>query len=324
MKRIIFAAIALLVLCVALVPGAGPGFAQIHRPFERSAPEFQIAEKWINSNPLRMADLRGKVVLVNFWTYTCINSLRPMTHLKKWHQQYKDRGLVVIGIHTPEFGFEAIPSNVADAIQRLEIQFPVGQDNEYATWKAYQNWAWPAFYLVDQKGHIALMRYGEGEYDKIENKLRDLLGITPPVGVDNGTDLGRIQSPEMYFGTAHGEFQSAQQRPGSGTRSYTLPKALELNKFALEGTWLREEERANLSSDNGRISFRFNAAKLHLVTGSKTPLEIIVRVDGGKPSRMSIATPRLYTLFDSNDYREHTLEVEIPSRGLDIYSVTFG
>jgi thiol-disulfide isomerase/thioredoxin len=324
MKRIILAAIVLVVLCMALVPGAVPGFAQMHRPFERPAPEFQIAEKWMNSNPVRVADLRGKVVLVNFWTYTCINSLRPMAYLKRWHQQYKDQGLVVIGIHTPEFSFEAIPANVADAIQRLDIQFPVGQDNQYATWKAYQNWAWPAFYVVDQKGRVVSMRYGEGEYDKIENKIRELLGITPPVGMDNGVDLSRIRSPEMYFGTAHDEFQSSQQHPIKGSKNYVLPRTLDLNQFALEGTWLRDGEHAALTSDNGRFRMRFNAAKMHLVTGSKSPMEIIVRVDGGKPNKFTIDVPRLYTLFDSGDYREHTMEIEVPSRGLDLYSVTFG
>jgi thiol-disulfide isomerase/thioredoxin len=324
MKRTIFLVIAILAVCVALVPCADLGFAQLHSPFERAAPEFRVAETWVNSKPIRLADLRGKVVLVDFWTYSCINCLRTVPYLNKWQQQYKDRGLVVIGIHTPEFGFEATPVNVADAVRRLGIQFPVGQDNNYATWKAYENWAWPAFYLVDQKGRIVLKRYGEGEYDKIENKIRDLLGVQPPVGMDNGTDLRRVQSPEMYFGTAHDDFQSAQQHPARGTKSYTLPKTLGRNEFALGGTWLREGEQATLSSDNGRISFRFNAAKLHLVAGSKVPIEIIVRVDDGKPGRVSIAAPRLYTLFDSDDYREHTLDVEIPSRGLNIYSVTFG
>jgi thiol-disulfide isomerase/thioredoxin len=324
MKRIIPAAIALLVLCVALVPCADLGFSQSHAASGRTAPEFQVADKWVNSKPLRLGDLRGKVVLVDFWTYSCINCLRTVPYLNKWQQQYKDQGLVVVGIHTPEFGFEKMPVNVTEAVRRLGIQFPVGQDNDYATWKAYENRAWPAFYVIDQKGVIVLQRYGEGQYDKIENKIRELLGIKTAVGADNGDDLSRIQSPEMYFGTAHEGFQSAQQKPASGTKNYTLPKTLERDKFALGGTWSREGEQATLASDNGRISLRFNAAKFHLVAGSKAPLEIIVRVDGGKPSKVTIDVPRLYTLFDSTDYREHTLEIEIPARGLDIYSVTFG
>jgi thiol-disulfide isomerase/thioredoxin len=325
MKRIILAVIALIVLCLALVPGTDPGVsAQLHAPFERSAPEFQVADKWVNSKPIRLADLRGKVVLVDFWTYSCINCLRTVPYLNRWHQQYKDQGLVVVGIHTPEFGFEAMPVNVTDAIRRLGIQFPVGQDNKYATWNAYGNRAWPGFYLVDQKGNIVLRRYGEGEYDKIENKIRELLAIKTPVGADNGPDLSRIRSPEMYFGTAHEEFQAAEQQPATGSKTYVLPKTLRTDGFALGGTWSRDGEQATLGSDNGRIVLRFNAAKMHLVAGSRSPMEISVRVDGGKPTKFTVDVPRLYTLFDSSDYREHTMEIEVPSRGIDLYSVTYG
>lgn len=326
MKRFFPLAAFLIGLCVALTPCADAEFGTQAHPsmFYRSAPDFTLVDGWINSDPLRLADLRGKVVLVEFWTYSCINSLRTIPYLNRWYEQYKDRSFVVVGIHTPEFGFEHKRVNVDDALKQFNIHFPVAQDNEYATWKSYGNHAWPGFYLIDKEGKIVLIRYGEGEYDRTENKIRELLGIKASVAPDDGPDLRGVQTPEMYFGTAHENYQSTRQRPISGAKSYDLPDMLRSNEFALSGTWLKTEEKASLVADHGAIRLRFKAGKVHLVAGADTPTELNVRADGGTPHRVLVTGPRLYTLYDSADYREHTLEIEIPTRGFDAYSFTFG
>ena len=325
MKVFYASVVSLLLLLAALTLRVDLGLdAPILAASGRSAPEWQVAEGWVNSKPLRLADLRGKVVLVDFWTYSCINCLRTIPYLNKWYDQYKDRGLVIVGIHTPEFGFEGQQVNVDDAVKRFGITFPVAQDNEYATWKGYDNFAWPGFYLIDQQGRIVFTKYGEGEYDRTENRIRKLLGIEDTVARDDGPDLSRVQTPEMYFGTAHESHQSANQNPAAGSKMYELPGTLRSIEFALSGTWSRTAERATLDSDHGAITLRFNAAKVHLVAGAATPIEVIVHVDGGTPHSVLVARPQLYTLYDGSDYREHTLQIEIPARGFDAYSFTFG
>src|SRR5215475_10599881 len=181
----IIAFVLLVIAALTLRPDLG---AQAAAPDStgRPAPEWQVSPQWINSSALQLADLRGKVVLVDFWTYSCINCLRTIPYLNQWNERYRDRGLVVVGIHTPEFEFEGLHSNVAAAVKRLDIRFPVALDNDYATWYRYENIAWPAFYLIDREGRIVLMRYGEGEYDRIENQIRRLLAIDQPVPRDNG------------------------------------------------------------------------------------------------------------------------------------------
>jgi len=317
--------VALLLFCAALVLRADLGFdAPVLAASERLAPEWQVSNDWINSNPLRLSDLRGKVVLIDFWTYSCINCLRTIPYLNKWYSQYEDRGLVIVGIHTPEFGFEGNRVNVDDAVKRFGITFPVAQDNNFATWKRYENFAWPGFYLIDQQGRIVFTRYGEGEYDRTENRIRQLLGIDGEVAQEDGADLSRVRTPEMYFGTEHESHQSVRQKPGAGPKTYEIPRALGNIEFALSGTWARTAECASLVSDNGAIALRFNAAKVHLVAGSAAPTELIVRVDGGTPRRVPVERPQLYTLYDGTDYGEHTLEIEVPMRGFDAYSFTFG
>lgn len=177
------------------------------------APEFSGISKWLNSDPLTMAQLRGKVVLVDFWTYSCINCIRTLPYVTKWYDTYRDKGLVVVGVHTPEFAFEKVTDNVADAIKRFNIHYPVAQDNEYGTWNNYNNQYWPAEYLIDQNGNIVYTHFGEGNYDHTENAIRKLLGLDGSMAEDNGQDLSRVQSPEMYFGTNRLEYLSSAQQP---------------------------------------------------------------------------------------------------------------
>ena len=296
----------------------------------RVAPEFEVSKQWINSPPLRLADLRGKVVLIDFWTYSCINCLRTIPYLNQWHERYKDRGFVVIGVHAPEFEFEGLRSNVEDAVKRLNIHYPVAQDNDYATWKRYENVAWPAFYLIGRDGKIAFVRYGEGDYDGMENRIRQLLGVENSVARDDGADLSRVRTQEIYFGTAHDDHQAAQPRIsnahalGSASTTYELPGIVHSGEFAFGSGWARHSDRASLTSDSGSIVLSFNAAKVHLVAGSSAGAELVVRIDGGAPQRLHVDRPRLYTLFDSGDYREHTLQIDISGKGFDVYSATFG
>ena len=296
----------------------------------RMAPEFEVSKQWINSSPLRLADLRGKVVLIDFWTYSCINCLRTIPYLNQWHERYKDRGLVVIGVHTPEFEFEGLRSNVEDAVKRLNIHYPIAQDNDYATWKRYDNVAWPAFYLVDRDGKITLVHYGEGQYDLMENRIRQLLGVDETVARDDGADLSRVRTPEIYFGTAHEDYLAARQKfstanaYGSASTTYKLPDTVRSGEFAFGGGWIRRSDRASLTSDSGSIVLSFNAAKVHLVAGSSAGVDLVVRVDGGAPRRLHVDRPRLYTLFDSSDYREHSLQIDVSGLGFDAYSATFG
>lgn len=300
-------------LTLYTVPSLNPSLSAA---LGRHAPEWQVSKEWINSKPLRLADLRGKVVLIDFWTYSCINCLRTVPYLNRWHTQYKDRGLVVVGIHTPEFEFEGIHVNVDDAVRRLGIRFPVAQDNDFTTWKRYDNLAWPAFYLIDREGNIVFQKYGEGDYGSIETHIQQLLGVNGDVSTDNGADLSRIRTPEIYLGTAH-ENHEASRREGASS-------ALRANEFALNGHWSRTDDRASLRSGSGTIALRFNAAKVHLVASATAPMEIVVRVDGGPQHRLAIAGPQLYTLYDGVDYREHTIQIEIQQGGFDAYSFTFG
>ncbi|MBL8030901.1 MAG: cytochrome c biogenesis protein DipZ, partial [Candidatus Doudnabacteria bacterium] len=167
----------------------------------KAAPEFTGITNWLNTDrPLTLAELKGKVVLIDFWTYSCINCLRTLPYVTKWYDTYKDQGFVVIGVHTPEFAFEKVTANVARAIQQQGIRYPVAQDNDFGTWGAYSNRYWPAEYLIDQKGNIVRTHFGEGEYDETEMAIKQLLGLSGGATVDSGSDLSQVKSPEMYFG----------------------------------------------------------------------------------------------------------------------------
>lgn len=290
----------------------------------RTAPEWSVSDRWINSQPLRLADLRGKIVLVDFWTYSCINCLRTIPYLNRWYQTYKDRGLVVVGIHSPEFDFEHTRPNVEDAVKRFDIRFPVAQDNDFVTWKRFGNIAWPAFYLIDRQGRIVITQYGEGAYDRMENTILQLLGADVRVSRDDGADLSRIRTPEIHFGTLYEGFRASQQLRPPGSWMYQLPATLNSDEFALGGQWSLTPQKATLDADGGVIILRFSAAKVHLVAGAGGPTELTVSVDSTAPRRIVVEHPELYTLFDSEDYREHMIRIEVRPRGFVAYSFTFG
>jgi len=290
-----------------------------------SAPEFAGIAAWLNSEPLTMDGLRGQVVLIDFWTYSCINCVRTLPYVTQWYDAYKNKGFVVIGVHSPEFAFEKDTENVKKAIAQYNINYPVAQDNDLKTWRAYNNQYWPAEYLIDQQGNIVYTHFGEGKYDVTENAIRRLLGLKADADPDNGQNLSGIRSPEMYFGYNREEYLSEAQRPSTVDYEYSLPAKLNLNNFALDGTWKFFGDRATLDDNNGKIKLRFSSAKLFMVAQSlEKPQTLEIYVDGKKQPDVVISGSALYTLFNSEDYSEHTIEINIPQAGFDAFTFTFG
>jgi thiol-disulfide isomerase/thioredoxin len=307
---------------------------ELHMSDRGPAPEFTGISGWLNSSPLTMTGLQGKVVLIQFWTYTCINWMRTLPYVTKWYQTYKDSGLTVVGVHTPEFAFEKETSNVEGAIQRFGITYPVAQDNQFATWKAYRNYAWPAEYLIDKSGKIVAIHFGEGSYQKIEDGIARLVGSSLPDTKIADPDLSDIGSPEMYFGTkenVYGHLENrlessaivASQSSLAGERAYTAPNDVPLNRFALSGTWKISDDNATLSTDGGEILLRFQAPKLYIVAGSRSSQTLSITVDGALQTPVTIQGSQLYSLY-SGAAGEHMIRLTIPKAGLSAFSFTFG
>ena len=307
---------------------------ELHMSDRGPAPEFTGISGWLNSSPLTMTGLQGKVVLIQFWTYTCINWMRTLPYVTKWYRTYKDNGLTVVGVHTPEFAFEKETGNVEAAIKRFGITYPVAQDNQFGTWKAYRNYAWPAEYLVDKSGKIVAIHFGEGSYQKIEDDIARLVGSISPdtkVADPNMSDIG---SPEMYFGTKENVYGHLENRlessamvdsqsPLAGERAYAIPGDVPLNRFAFSGTWKISDDNATLSTDSGEILLRFHAPKLYLVAGSQSSQTLSITVDGAPQAPVTIQGSQLYTLY-SGAAGEHVIRLTIPKAGLSAFSFTFG
>jgi len=287
------------------------------------APELTGISKWLNSDPLTLQRLRGKVVLIDFWTYSCINCIRTLPYVTGWYEKYKADGFVVIGVHTPEFEFEKVTANVETAIKRYNITYPVAQDNGYSTWNAYSNNFWPAEYLIDKEGNIRYTHFGEGNYDHTENAIRQLLGLDGGADVKNPA-IGNVGSPEMYFGTSRLEYLASEQKPSLSPKPYTPPPSLKLNTFALEGDWKFTPEMAQLTEPGGKIVLRFSSGKVHMVAESSKLITLKIFVDGKPQSDVTVGMSDLYTLFSSDDYQEHTIEIQIPEAGFNAFTFTFG
>ena len=300
-----------------------------------SAPEFTGIDGWLNTaGPLTMAGLRGKVVLVEFCTYTCINWRRTLPYVNRWRSEYGPQGLQIIGVHTPEFGFERIRPNVESVIRELGVRFPLAQDNEFRTWRAWGNRAWPSFYLVDGDGRIRLAREGEGHAAELERAICGLLRL-PPAGAEghasDDADLSRIRTPEFYFGSLRPTPQDRAQSSRSGEAAYAIGQTFgsdsggpKLNEYQLDGTWARGQEALILRSPRGRVRVRFSAAKLHLVAGAPESAPLRVSVDGGGERTIEVGLPTMYTLLDGGRYGEHVLDFECSTPGLALFSTTFG
>ncbi|MET0330585.1 MAG: thioredoxin family protein [Dyella sp.] len=291
------------------------------------APEFSGITHWINSPPLRMGQLRGKVVLIDFWAYSCINCIRTFPHVNHLYDTYKDQGLVVIGVHAPEFDFEKNQANVTEAVKRFGIHYPVAMDDDMATWSAWNNEYWPAEYLVDQQGNVVTHHYGEGNYLEMENAIRGLLklpALTSEPALGAASDLSQIGSPEMYFGSDRQQYLASPESGRNGTRQFTAPDALALNQFALVGRWKIADQNAQLVGDSGEIRLHFKAGKLNIVANAAQPVALQISVDGKPQPPVTVQASRLYTVFDSNDYRDHVVSIHITQPGLTMFTFTFG
>jgi thiol-disulfide isomerase/thioredoxin len=319
-------------LSYILGPVALPGgLLAVNRASARPAtPELIGINGWLNTDgPLTIAELRGKVVLVEFGTYTCINWRRTLPYVNRWLSEYGPQGLQIITIHTPEFGFERTRPYVESAIRELDVRYPMAQDNDYQTWRAWDNRAWPSFYLLDRDGQVRLFREGEGYAQEIEGTIRSLLGLGRAGSGQrpaDDADLSRVGTPEIYFGSAHATPQDRAQSPRQGEAVYAFvrPGGPKLNEYQLDGSWARGEEALILRSSLGRVRVRFSAAKLHLVAGASQPASLRVSVDGSGERAIEVGMPTLYTLLDGDGYGEHLLELECAIPGLSLFSATFG
>ncbi len=289
------------------------------------APDFVGITKWLNSEPLTMEQLQGKVVLVDFWTYSCINCIRTLPYITKWYKDYKDQGLVVVGVHTPEFAFEKVTSNVESALKRYGITYPVAQDNNYKTWSAYNNQFWPAHYLIDKSGNIVYTHFGEGEYDTTEKAIRTLLGLEGDIpNMPQAEETNQAATPETYLGSARLNNFGGSEVPSADEQIYAFPKKLAKNKFALEGKWKIEPEAAVHTQGFGRIRFNFTAAKVFMVAESTEPTTIKIYVDGKLQKGVTVSGSDLYPLYESQVGANHTMEIEFPTGGVSVFTFTFG
>jgi len=321
-------------------------------PVEGELPSFGGASGWLNSQPLTKDGLRGKVVLVDFWTYTCINWLRTLPYVRAWAGKYKEQGLVVIGVHTPEFRFEKDLDNVRRAVKDRKIDFPVAIDNDYGIWRAFDNHYWPALYLIDAQGRIRHHQFGEGGYERTERIIQQLLGeagssgigdhlaAVEARGVEAEADWPDLKSPENYLGHERTEnFVSPGGAALDKRRVYAAPARLKLNDWALSGDWTVKRDAVALNKGNGRIAYRFHARDLHLVMapaarGSSVRFRVLV--DGQPPGAAhgtdvddqgngTVSGQRLYQLIrQANPIADRLFEIEFLDPGVEALAFTFG
>ena len=321
-------------------------------PVEGHMPELGGATGWLNTPPLTRQSLRGKVVLVDFWTYSCINCLRALPYIRAWWEKYKDHGLVVLGVHAPEFAFEKDPANVKKAVESLGVTYPVALDSKLAIWQGFNNQYWPAHYFIDAEGRIRAHHFGEGEYDQSERILQTLLkeagnrnvpgGIVDPEksGTLAAADENDMQSPETYLGYGRGtNFASNTPQPDRPA-DYRTPYPLGPNQWGLSGRWTIGEEKSVSDAAGAKISFYFHARDLHLVLGpamDAKPVRFKVSLDGQVPGAMhgvdadaagngTVTGQRLYQLIRQKDGQvsDHTFTIEFLDPGVEAYSFTFG
>jgi methionine-S-sulfoxide reductase len=321
-------------------------------PMEGEMPELAGATGWLNSKPLTRASLRGKVVVIDFWTYSCINCLRSLPYINAWYQHYKDSGLVIIGVHSPEFAFEKDAANVRKAVEKFGIHYPVALDSNLAIWDAFKNRYWPAHYFIDADGQIRGHHFGEGKYARSERNIRKLLeevgaknlpeplGDTAGEGVAAASDAGNVGSPETYVGFERAaNFQSPGAFARNAVKNYTVPGSLALNQWALGGKWKVAGDRATLDAAPGRVVFRFHARDLHLVLGpgvEHRSVRFRVLLDGKPPGDAhgmdidaagngTVREQRLYQLIrQKGAVGEHEFTIEFLDPHVEAYSFTFG
>jgi thiol-disulfide isomerase/thioredoxin len=317
---------------------------------ETHLPGLEGATGWLNSEPLTPDDLRGEVVLVDFWTYTCINWLRTLGYVRAWWEKYADQGLVVVGVHTPEFPFERDVENIREAVKDMRVEYPVAIDSDYRVWNAFENSYWPAVYIADTQGRIRHHQFGEGQYEECERVIQGLLresgrdGIGDELvsvadeGLEAQADWASLETPETYLGYAQAQ-NFASRAEFDEPHTYVVPDSLELNRWALSGDWTIERRAAVLNEADGRIAFRFHARDVHLVMGPRvqgTSVPFRVLIDGEPPGeahgldvdregRGTLTQQRLYQLVrQPGPINDRTFEITFLAPGVEAYAFTFG
>jgi len=321
-------------------------------PVEGMLASLSGATAWLNSQPLMAEGLRGKVVLVDFWTYTCINWQRTQPYVRYWAEKYKDQGLVVIGVHTPEFVFERDVDNIRPALKRFRVEYPVAVDSNYGIWDAFGNHYWPAVYVADAKGNIRYHHFGEGEYERTEEVIQQLLREAgypgkgndavkiDPRGSEVAADWENLRSGENYLGSDKAEGFASPGGPFVGkSRTYAAPGTLRLNQWALSGDWTVSPGAAALDKANGRVVYRFHARDVHLVMGPSargSSVRFRVLLDGHPPGNAhgddidqqgngTVTEQRLYQLIrQPGPIADRTFEIEFLDPGVEAYAFTFG
>jgi len=319
----------------------------------QEAPELTGISGYINTDPIKIKELKGKVVLIDFWTYTCINCIRTLPYLKSWHEKYRDKGLEIIGVHTPEFKFEQEYENVKNAVEKHSLKYPVVQDNAYATWRAYNNHYWPHKYLVDIDGFMRWDHIGEGSYEDTEKVIQELLnermerlgqgkiaeGMEKPSETIE-VDFYKVNTPEIYFGYefTRGNFGNEEGLPANQIIDYAMPKTIKDNNVYLEGRWKVNSDNVELTGNEGKIILSYDAKAVNIVAGSEQEAEIEALVDdkpitnSNKGSDMEIKNnkgvskikeSKLYNIVDYN-YGKHKIEIIVKGKGFKIYTFTFG
>ena len=304
------------------------------------APDLSSIDGYINTNdkPITISEFKGKkVVLLDIWTYSCINCQRTLPYLNEWHKKYEDEGLVIIGLHTPEFAFEKVQSNVEKAVKDFEIKYPVVLDNDFSTWRAYQNRYWPRKYLIDIDGYIVYDHAGEGEYDVTEREIqkalaerKERLGLNTKVTEDISdpknkvvVEQGGVGSPEIYFGSARNEHLANGKTLTSGEQTLVLRKVLTNNRLYLGGTWFFTPEYAENKKD-GEVVFEYQAKNVYMVAHSEKGVDVEVYVDGKLTNTIHVTQEKLYEVVKGVDYGEHTLLLKIKTGEIQMYTFTFG
>jgi len=313
---------------------------------------LEQANAWLNSLPLTASELRGKVVLIDFWTYTCINWLRTLSHRRAWAEKYQRHGLVVIGVHAPEFQFEKDDNNVRSAVAGLKVPYPVAIDNEHVIWRAFNNQYWPALYVIDSQGRLRHHQFGEGGFEQSERIIQELLAEAGATGIDRelvsvdaqgieaAADWGSLKSGENYLGYDRTEnFASPGGTALNKPRMYERPARLRLNEWALAGDWTMQNHATVLNKPNGAIAYRFHARDLHLVMGPAVPgtsVRFRVLIDGQPPGAAhgldvdeqgngTVTEQRLYQLIrQPNPISDRQFEIEFLGSGVETFAFTFG
>jgi thiol-disulfide isomerase/thioredoxin len=330
----------------------GNGTVQIDKSQFKVAPELAKISGYINTDPVTLADLKGKVVLVDFWTYSCINCIRTIPYLNAWHEKYADDGLVIVGVHTPEFEFEKDYNNVKAAVEKYEIEYPVAQDNDKGTWKEYENRYWPRKYLVDNEGYIRYDHIGEGSYAETEKVIQSLLSeraayMGANVTFDQSTsspenaqsvNFGRIDTPELYFGYqfARAPLGNPEGFKPDQTVAYTIAEdaTIASNRIYLDGEWKNNADHMELQGESGRIVLSYSAKAINIVAGGSGELQISEDGSGltgssrgqdvSEEGAVAVDGQKLYNLAMHEEYGRHQIVIDVSGKGFEIYTFTFG